>query len=667
MSGSNSRPSSPDATSTTAAPSRTRPSSGFVAPVVDLAPVGAEPNSLRSALGILSTALERTEAYDTLRADHAALQQAYLASPHRVEALEAEILADSQNALAKRLDNAREISDAQERLAFQQRVHEDAVKDFHNRIDQLERQVAALESSTDAVSPQSPRSIQLLEAEVAKARAGREAMAIELQQSRDINRALEAFQQALESSVSKLRRQVDALEHRAVGLRDERDRQRDQLQARLRRTEAARDQLRDEVDRLTAQLSTATDEMHRAVASRNQTATELRSARNRPQERSRRRGTHSSSAGQGSTHRTSPPPNTTPGSASSGAPPPSGHFMGSGRPSDPPAESSEDEVLAVLARTRSAQRRSDRADSRGSTPSLPIAVDDSANSTESNSADRAELRGPASVPATLTPASGRSRVSVARGRDPSECSPDGEQVTGGEPSGSGAGHNQLVPDAALASLPATRIPRDRWLPGYRVRQQYQASDVAPWPLPDVLACSVLEMTVDTLFRHFSCPLGWLYPRRSQTSTPSQTTWLDSLVTEGNLVALFNRQPWEALNSSIIPMSFDMVGEFKPLVTAYIAFEDEHRQAYWESSHAIPISPAMRDATPALAQYYTARMQRRARVGARWKSFLRQILRGMVAGHWDIDILLDPFSSTSHRRGNVLLGTLGRIPIRHLVI
>ncbi|GMF22049.1 unnamed protein product [Phytophthora fragariaefolia] len=445
-----SRPSSPNTTSTTASPLRIHPSRGFVAPVVDLAPVGAEPNSLRSTLGIVSTALERTEAYDTLRADHAALQQAYLASTHRVEALEAGLrgtaeaaapfvrfcqqrydilrntlattrirLADCQNALAERLDNAREVSDARERLAFQQRAHEDAVRDFHDKIDQFERQVAALKSSTAAASPHSSRSFQLLEAEVSKARADREAIAVELQQSRDTNRALKVSQQAWESSVSTLRRQVDALERLAVGLRDERDRQRDQLQARLRRTEAARDQLRDKVDRLTTQLSTATDEMYRAVASHNQVATELRSA---PR----------------------------------------------------------------------------------STPSLPIAVGDSANSAESDSADQAELLGPASVPASTpaipTPTNGRSRARAAQGRDPSEGNPDGEQITGGEQNDSGAGHNQLLSDAALASLPVTHIPWDRWLPGYRARRQYQASDVAPWPLPDVLACSVLEMTVDALFR-----------------------------------------------------------------------------------------------------------------------------------------------------------------------
>ncbi|GMF23839.1 unnamed protein product [Phytophthora fragariaefolia] len=555
-----------------------------MAPVVDLAPVGAEPNSLRSALGILSTALERTGAYEALRADHAALQDAYLASTHRVEALEAELrgaaeaappfvrffqqrydilrntlatmrtsLADCQNALAERLDNAREISEARERLALQQRVHEDAVKDFHDEIDQLEFQVAALKSSIVAASTHSSRSIQLLEAEVAKGRADRETMAVELQQSCDTNRVLEASQLALESSVSKLCRQVDALERRAGGLRDVRDRQRDLLQARLQRTEAARDWLRDEVDCLTAKLSTATDEMHRAVASRNQVATVL-SARN-----------------------------------------------------DPPAESSENEVLAVLARTRSAQRRRDRADSRGSTPSRLIAIDDSG---ESDSADRTELTGPASVPASTpaipTSANGRSRACAARGRDPSEGNPGGEKITCGEPNNSGAGHNQLVSDAALASLPVTRIPRDRLLPGYRARRQYQASEVAPWPLSDVLACSALEMPVDSFFRRFSCPLGWLYPRRSQTSTPSQTTWFDSVVTGGNLTALLSRQPCEALNSPIVPMSFDMMGEFEALVTAHIAFEDEHRPTYWKSTHVMPISPAMREATPALAQYYTAR-------------------------------------------------------------
>ncbi|GMF41106.1 unnamed protein product [Phytophthora fragariaefolia] len=90
------------------------------------------------------------------------------------------------------------------------------------------------------------------------------------------------------------------------------------------------------------------------------------------------------------------------------------------------------------------------------------------------------------------------------------------------------------------------------------------------------------------------------------------------------------------------MSFDITGEFVSLAATYVAFEEEHRQAYWEATHTIPISLDLREVHPGLDQYYTARKQRRSRAGAPWKSFLRQVLKGMLAGHWDLDVLLDPF-------------------------
>ncbi|GMF45082.1 unnamed protein product [Phytophthora fragariaefolia] len=65
--------------------------SRFVPPVVALVPSGADTSSLRSALEIIFTTLERTEAYDALHADHAALQQAYRGSRSRVQALETEL------------------------------------------------------------------------------------------------------------------------------------------------------------------------------------------------------------------------------------------------------------------------------------------------------------------------------------------------------------------------------------------------------------------------------------------------------------------------------------------------------------------------------------------------------------------------------------------------
>ncbi|ETK95831.1 hypothetical protein L915_01279, partial [Phytophthora nicotianae] len=37
-----------------------------------------------------------------------------------------------------------------------------------------------------------------------------------------------------------------------------------------------------------------------------------------------------------------------------------------------------------------------------------------------------------------------------------------------------------------------------------------------------------------------------------------------------------------------------------------------------------------------------RKQRRSRAGARWKSFLQQVLIGLIRGYCDLDLLLGPF-------------------------
>ena len=77
-------------------------------------------------------------------------------------------------------------------------------------------------------------------------------------------------------------------------------------------------------------------------------------------------------------------------------------------------------------------------------------------------------------------------------------------------------------------------------------------------------------------------------------------------------------------------------------TRYLELESSHRQALWESTHAFPINPAQRRSKPFMQAFWRQRKQRRSRFGARWKSSLETILSGMVAGHCDLDILLDPF-------------------------
>ena len=77
-------------------------------------------------------------------------------------------------------------------------------------------------------------------------------------------------------------------------------------------------------------------------------------------------------------------------------------------------------------------------------------------------------------------------------------------------------------------------------------------------------------------------------------------------------------------------------------TRYLDLESSQRQALWESTHAFPISPAQRRSDLFLLTFWRQRKQRRSIFGARWKNFLKTILRSMIEGHCDLDILLDPF-------------------------
>ncbi|ETP28183.1 hypothetical protein F442_22530 [Phytophthora nicotianae P10297] len=75
---------------------------------------------------------------------------------------------------------------------------------------------------------------------------------------------------------------------------------------------------------------------------------------------------------------------------------------------------------------------------------------------------------------------------------------------------------------------------------------------------------------------------------------------------------------------------------------YASYEDEHLRAYWDSTHAFPVSIAKRRARRYLDAFCTDHKQRRFRAGARWKSFLQQVLIGLLRGYCDLDLLLNPY-------------------------
>lgn len=224
-------------------------------------------------------------------------------------------------------------------------------------------------------------------------------------------------------------------------------------------------------------------------------------------------------------------------------------------------------------------------------------------------------------------------VKAPPGSSPSSLSGDSHGSDASRSSG-------FLSDGALDRLPATVIRRDQWIPGYGRPRHFAGRDVAPWPVVETRLISVRSLTVDALFRDWSCPQHWLFPARLRR--PPQSGWHPELVTEANIRALYRAEPWSALQTPVVPHSFDLTGWFGQFSLRYTSFEDDHVQTLWESTHHFTITAEMCRASPYLDQFNRERKQRRSRAGTRWKKIMEIILQGMTQGHCDLDLFLDPF-------------------------
>ncbi|ETO99653.1 hypothetical protein F441_22930 [Phytophthora nicotianae CJ01A1] len=169
------------------------------------------------------------------------------------------------------------------------------------------------------------------------------------------------------------------------------------------------------------------------------------------------------------------------------------------------------------------------------------------------------------------------------------------------------------------------------------------SDVELAGLPstaDIRQMIIVEMDADLLFHRFTKPMEWQIPLRDPV--PPLGDWRDDLVDESNVRDLIETAPWEILAAKIDPLAFQDRGWFRHTMRLYASYEDEHLWACWDSTHAFPVSIAKRRASRYLEAFYTDRKQRQSRAGARLKSFLQQVLIGLLRGYCDFDLLLDPF-------------------------
>ena len=290
----------------------------------------------------------------------------------------------------------------------------------------------------------------------------------------------------------------------------------------------------------------------------------------------------------------------------------------------------EDETLAALSSSRSSSRR--RATNPAAMPSAGPSPDPIVIDSPSPPRDLPPPVDPVPPAKTKT-----SRVDLF-----GEASSDSEGAISLSDSPR-APVNSMLSLADYDSLPPTKISRDQWIPGYRDRVPRSSVQVSPWSARRVSWTSVAEMDIDFLYHHLSRPRGYIFPTVTVSKCPPPASeWTPRLVCSTQIAALYAQAPWEMATRRIAPISFPRTGWYDQLASLYLEFEDRNRQALWESTHAIFLSSEQRASDPELDQLWKQRKQRRSRAGPRWKAILRFILQGMIAGHCDLDILLDPF-------------------------
>ena len=86
----------------------------------------------------------------------------------------------------------------------------------------------------------------------------------------------------------------------------------------------------------------------------------------------------------------------------------------------------------------------------------------------------------------------------------------------------------------------------------------------------------------------------------------------------------------------------MAGWSVDLVEVHDAYVDASRQSLWEDRHRLPISVTLRANSAYATLLYNVRKKRWIKAASVWMVVLKKVLQGMVAGHCDLDILLDPF-------------------------
>ncbi|EGZ07772.1 hypothetical protein PHYSODRAFT_340814 [Phytophthora sojae] len=213
--------------------------------------------------------------------------------------------------------------------------------------------------------------------------------------------------------------------------------------------------------------------------------------------------------------------------------------------------------------------------------------------------------------------------------------------------------------SALPALPswltwtdASGIPA--WFPTWIAAARFSAwiagaSSSDPWPSILLGQLQITGMILSTLTHHLHLPGGWLFPLvvRGIAQPAAGVGYRDDLITGPNITALMADRPWQALQNPADPLTFDLAlhrgagARLGRIATAYLPFEEQNRQAFWETTHYLPITGAQRW-DQIVERYHRDRRARRICLGDRWRRLLVDMLPMMREMWADVDLLLGPF-------------------------
>jgi hypothetical protein len=140
--------------------------------------------------------------------------------------------------------------------------------------------------------------------------------------------------------------------------------------------------------------------------------------------------------------------------------------------------------------------------------------------------------------------------------------------------------------------------------------------------------------------------GWLFPKRvGRVGQLDPALYAPGLITQANVSALYDGEPWEDLDlSSVEPLTFDPAESprLAAIISSFQIFVEDHRQAIWEATHSFPISKAKQKAEAWAATFYSGRKNRSSHAREKLRVWEAQVLAEIrQSGCCDLDILLDP--------------------------